>query len=256
MPAHKEPSFFVTEFNWSRGLEWYERHFAAAGSASAVGEASAAYTMHPYSSPAAERIAQLLPQARLVYVVRNPIEQMLSFYAFRRRLLSERDSPERALRGSIYVETASYARQLELYLSNFTRDRILVVRSEDLRHARAETVARVFRFLGVDETWRDPEFDREFHVSAEERVPRPLVRRLVSPLLGTTTTARDRAAGKLQHLPLPTPVIRTIARFTHTQPRPVEISPALRRELTSLISDDVARLRELLGPEFDGWGIA
>jgi hypothetical protein len=68
-----EPNFFVAEHNWPRGRGWYESLFDGAGSATALGECSPSYTMAPAFGGVPGRMAQVVPNARLVYVVRDPI---------------------------------------------------------------------------------------------------------------------------------------------------------------------------------------
>src|SRR3954454_7151346 len=77
MSNPKELHYFVAGRNWGRGLEWYEEQFAAANGAVAVGEASVTYTQTPVSPGVAERMARLVPDARIIYLVRHPVERML-----------------------------------------------------------------------------------------------------------------------------------------------------------------------------------
>lgn len=79
-----EPNYFVAEYNWSRGRAWYESLFADAdadaGQAGAIGECSPSYTMAPAFPGVPERMAAVIPDARLVYVVRDPVARMQSMY--------------------------------------------------------------------------------------------------------------------------------------------------------------------------------
>jgi hypothetical protein len=75
-----EPNFFVAEDNWPRGRAWYESVFEGAGPAAAVGECSPCYTWAHVFRGVPERMAQLVPEARLVYMVRDPIARMQSMY--------------------------------------------------------------------------------------------------------------------------------------------------------------------------------
>src|SRR3546814_15036318 len=88
-----EPHYFSTEFH--RGPDWYEDFFAAADADQVVGEKSADYLAHP---EAARRIAQRLPEARLVVPLRNPIARASSDYCmfFRRGAVSPH--PQRYLK--------------------------------------------------------------------------------------------------------------------------------------------------------------
>ena len=80
IPPEEELHYFVEGINWKQGLDWYRARFADAGDAIAVGEKSPTYTMHPEHPGVPERIAALLPEVRLIYVVRHPIERIKSHY--------------------------------------------------------------------------------------------------------------------------------------------------------------------------------
>src|SRR5215471_20286063 len=66
-----EPNFFIAEHNWPRGRGWYESLFDGAGRAAAIGECSPSYSMTHVYRGVPERMAQVVPEARLVYVVRD-----------------------------------------------------------------------------------------------------------------------------------------------------------------------------------------
>src|SRR4051812_3312851 len=78
MTRDKELNFFVEERNWSRGLGWYGEQFDAG--APVRGEASPYYTALPHHRGVPERMASVIPDARLVYMVRDPIARLLSHY--------------------------------------------------------------------------------------------------------------------------------------------------------------------------------
>ena len=85
------------------------------------------------------RIARLVPDARLVYLLRDPVKRLRSHYLERVRAGDETRPPERALREHVgYVRASQYAWQLEQYLEYFPRRQILVITTEELT-ARAWT---------------------------------------------------------------------------------------------------------------------
>ena len=141
----KEPQFFPEEFNWHLGLDWYARHFAGAGDARAIGEGSTTYTRFPHSKGVPERIAATLPGVRLVYVVRHPIERMISQYQQHRYHGWEPErSVERALRDNLfYTDISRYATQVEQYLPHVPLERMLIVKSEDMAADRLSQLRRV-----------------------------------------------------------------------------------------------------------------
>jgi hypothetical protein len=259
----KELNFFVAEAgpkpsgpegsgprragNWWRGLEWYERQFAEANGARAVGEVSPRYAMHPYLPGVPERMAEIVPAARLVYIVRDPIRRMVSHYVHRGRSAKERRPIEVALtdpKGE-YLSSSRYAHQVEQYLAHFPRSQLLVVISERLRRDRDAVLARIFDFLGVDSTWHDAALDREHHVSE------------FGPPRGVARLAMSRRWWNRIVPGLPEPAKRLGRRLAH-QPLPeMDVPPELRARLEDLLREDVARLRRHVDDDgFDGWGIA
>ena len=80
MAEPKEIDFFVDGGTWSEGRAWYEDHFAAAGDALARGESSPNYSKVHIKPGVAERMAAMIPEARIVYLVRHPVERMRSMY--------------------------------------------------------------------------------------------------------------------------------------------------------------------------------
>lgn len=245
MPEEKELDFFVAERHWSRGRDWYEAQFAGAEGAAAVGEASPTYTMYPWFSGVADRVAELLPQVQLVYCVRHPVERMRSHYLHELEKGRERAPIGRALLANRrYLDASRYAMQLEQYLARIPRERIQVITAEQLRDDRAATVGRVLAFLGVDLEYPDsPVLDREFHRTSDKRLRRPLVEAALR-MPGT------RAAARLA----PRPVRRLASRRVDTG-RAGAIPEALEARLRAELRSDVGRLRAHVGGEFDGWGI-
>lgn len=248
MPDRKELSFFCAEFNWSRGLDWYQSHFEGAGPALAIGEASPRYTVHPLYQGVPARIAAVMPDVRLVYLVRDPIMRMQSQYLDNVIHGLEKHPVEEALTDNLFYLTSSrYALQLEQYLEHFPRNQILVLRSEDLRSERELTLSRVFDFLQIDPSWRSALFEMEFLSTTGRRVPRRLfhkvwysrVTRRVAPLLPRSFKDRFR-----------------VATSTMVHPESATLSPPFRRHLEDLLREDVRRLYGFMDERFDGWGIA
>jgi hypothetical protein len=242
MPERKELNFFVAEDGWSKGTSWYERHFEAAGGAVAVGEASPNYTKYPLFAGVPERIAKLLPDARLIYLVRHPVDRYRSGYLDEVRRGRQRNPIESTLTSNPgYLAASQYAMQIEQYLEHFSRDQLLVIISEDLKRQRAATMRVVHTFLGVDDIAPAALAD-EFNRTEGKRMLRPVARRL-RRLPGASTVARlaPGASRRLGTRPL------DLTR--------AEISPAFDRQLRELLRPDVQRLRRYLGDDFHGWGI-
>lgn len=248
MSDEKEIHFFNRDRNWEQGATWYERFFEGVGDVDAVGEASPGYSMYPHRRGVPERIASLMPNVRLIYVIRDPIDRMRSHYAHRQASGSVvLPIDEELLENPLYLDMSRYALQIEQYLDHFGRDQLLVVVSEDLRSDRAATMATVFTFLGVD-----PEFPvraGEFHRTAQKRT-RTTRGRFLGQIPGYELARRLSPAGvkKRFYRALTTPT---------ADPALLEISSATRSALEAELRSDIMRLCDHLAvPEVAAWGIA
>jgi hypothetical protein len=193
-PSWKEVSYF--DRHYARGEAWYRGNFPNALRARGlVGEASPSYLFHPL---APERVAALVPEARLIVLVRNPIDRAFSHYqhevALGRDPLPFEDAlaaEDERLGGELermsadptyfshawwnytYTARGRYAEQLERWLAVFPREQLLVVPSEDLLEQPERTHARVLEFLGADPHRLDSYprvFERQYQpMSAETR---------------------------------------------------------------------------------------
>lgn len=247
MSAEKELNFFVEERNWHRGVAWYERRFTGRGEV--VGETSPSYTNHPIFRGAAARMHSVVPDAKLIYLIRHPVDRMVSQYVhfFSDRLESR--GIDDALSGfeddNRFTNRSRYAMQLEQYLEYYDRDRILVVTSERLRRRRDETLAAIFRFLEVDDRFTSRAFRRERHVSRHKRRKNRVGVALKK--LSETRTARlfpsefRRVVGRIAYVPFSRPIERSAP------------SEALLQRLDEHLADDIARLRRLTGESFPEW---
>ena len=249
MATPKELRFFSHDENWARGLDWYANYFRDATDTPARGEASTDYTKAHLYPEAAARIAATLPDARLVYVVRDPVERIRSHYDHEVVTDAEtRPIEQVVVEDPVYVDTSSYGRQLEQYLEHFDRAQILVVDADDLKHRRAETVKRIYDFLGVDPDFTTDELDREYYVTSSRSSLRPSVRAAKgNPLV--KAIARHTPKGLKKKL------LRTsIAQRQPDETRePATVTPELRAELLERLDDDLVLFEKLAGPIGSAW---
>jgi ATP-binding cassette subfamily B protein len=178
MPACKEPWFFADELHerspprpggTPRTLAEYLALFAGARPEQRVGEASALYL---WSRTAADRIAELRPDARIVAILREPASFLRSLHlqfvqtyveteGDLRKALALEDDRRRGERlpphsywprALLYSDHVRYVEQLRRYHVVFPREQVLVLIYDDFRAANEATVRRVLRFLDADET--------------------------------------------------------------------------------------------------------
>jgi hypothetical protein len=255
MPPVKALEFFVAEANWRRGPQWYRRQFAGAGSNEvAVGEASNAYTKYPRFMGVPERIAAQIPDVRMVYVVRDPIDRIRSHYQTRVWQGDERAPIERAvIDDRRYLDYSRYWFQLQRYLQWFSPEQFLVITTERLRNARIETLRLVYDFLDIDSTMIPDNVEREFYRSGDHPSS-SLVPLKVRKALKRHVPAAKRAKELENRI---FQVLNTARGERSAPPRPpIAMPSAVRDRLASMLQEDVRGLRAFVGPEIDGWGIA
>jgi hypothetical protein len=233
-----EPNFFIAEYNWPRGRGWYESLFDGAGQAAAIGECSPSYTMAPAFRGVPERMAQVVPDARLVYVVRDPIARMQSMYMHQVSAGRERRRVETALLDDRYLGPSRYGFQLAAFLDYFDRSQVLVIASEVLRDRPREALSAVFGHLAVDPAAIDIAEKHRDHRSVDKPVPR---------LHDLTWLPRRQ----LRLDPRWRPDRRTgLGRLLTTRPARAgdsAISAELRDRLAERLSPDRRRFEHLLG---------
>lgn len=252
MPDLKEVDFFTTELNWDKGWKWYGRQFAGAPPGTvAIGEASTSYTKFPRYEGAAERIARFLPDARLVYVLRHPIDRMRSHYQHSFMLGDERAPLNEALLNEpTYLDTSRYAMQLDRYLESFEREQVLILKSEDLRDDRSATVRKVLSFLGADPNLDIPTLNEEYYKTEE----RPAYPPLVSLVRRTLKKTFPKSVGLWRGRFVPAAVKERLGRKGGSS-SDVAIDPDVHDRLVDELRDDLVSLRAIAGPEFDAWGL-
>jgi hypothetical protein len=271
LPNLKEPKFFATDLD--SGGEWEARYFvreeedylslfAGARSEKRVGEASAVYLS---SEVAAQRIKEFSSAAKIIVMLRNPVEMMHALHNqrvfdgfediedFEEALSAEaerrkgRRLPEKVVNAKalLYREMACYAGQLERFLKAFGAENVHVIIFDDFKSDPAASYAAVLRFLEIDESFRP-----EFKVSnASKRVRSRLLQRMLQnrPLRGRLfgggllpAALRQKAIGKFRRL------------NTRFEPRP-PMSAELRRSLQREFAAEVEKLSGLLDRDLTYW---
>ena len=252
VPAEeKEPKYFVEERGWTLGREWYEELFADAGQARARGEFSTDYSVFPLYAGVPKRMAALVPDAKLIYLMRDPIEHMRSAYEYSLWLGTEaRPIRDALLLDARYLYECSYALQIAQYLTCFPLAQMLLLTAEDLRRHRKDTLRSIFSFVGVDAEWTPTNLDEEFNSASGRTIPRPWARKAGDMII------RSRLA---QHIPA-----RVSDRVESASqgpmfrrrilPAEVAIDDDLRQRLVGFLRWDLEQLRQWMGPTFHCWG--
>jgi hypothetical protein len=245
MSQPKELRFFLSEENYAKGLDWYASHFRKP--ALVHGEATPGYAYFPFFSGVAERMARTIPDAKLIYMVRDPIDRVISHYIHDVAAGFEARSLQAALSNweeNPYLLVSRYSFQLGQFLKRYPLRQIKVLCMEDLKTERVRTMRTAFNYLGVDEAFHTPRFHLRFHQTRfkrrgeeENRLRRVSVQKIIQ---GLPVELR----GLIERI-LALPVTRKIEM--------PELDGKLRERLGNYFSPDIESLRRVTGETFSSF---
>lgn len=226
-------------------LEWddYVNLFRDARDEIAIGEASVSYLWQP---SAAQAIRERLPEARLVFILRDPAERLFTHWLGSSWRVPHASFAER-FRGALepegigrnIVAIGRYATHMRRFFEVFPRDQILVVLYDDYRRDARAVLRQIFAFIGVDP---------EVPVDVSRRHGETMV-----PRFRLLHAARDRLIGLAPLLPwLPEGVRRTLKGVYRRAPTAV-MSHADRRMVIDYYHDEIVRLQSLIGRDLSAW---
>jgi hypothetical protein len=214
------------------------------------GEASTLYTRAPAIPGVPERMARLMPDARLVYLVRDPVERAMASWREERFHVTERRPAAEAFAHpedphNAYVAASRYAMQLEAYLEHFPAEQILVLDQAELATSADEVVTRVLAFLGL------PAYDIDTTTRYNEGGTKLEYGRLGHRL---RFSAPARAVRRL-----PAPVRQALTaparRYLRTQIPAPELPADLQQWLRDTLAPDAQRFREITGLPVATWSV-
>ena len=248
MSEPKELNYFSNPKFWNRGLAWYESHFDSP--AKVRGETSTSYTIYPRASETPERIHNTVPDVKLIYLIRDPINRFISHYVHylsegrERRGLPEVIAAIQQGEPSHYIDQSRYFMQLEQYLRYFHQQQILLITTEDLKNRRADTLRSVAEFLEVTDQFSEFDIAQEHNRGETALLARNWWVDLVYP---TWLQTHSEMSWKLKS---PFFHLAKLGGRVINKPRLTDEEIAT---LTQIFRDDVARLQDFTGYQFTGW---
>jgi len=181
MSRKKEVHYF--DLNYYKGVKWYEKHFEECknGKVKAIGEASPSYM---YFEEVPKRIHEFLPNVKLIFILRNPVNRVYSHYWHEVRHTQENLSFEEAIekeeerlsQGDIfskihysYKDRGKYIIQIKRFKKYFSNDQMLFLMTEDLEQSPEKVMKKIFEFLKVNTNFTDPSWNIKHN---EGKIPR------------------------------------------------------------------------------------
>ncbi len=254
----KEPEFFTA--NRSRDLDWYRNRFHgppdtiyldaspsyAAAPVPGHGGATAEDAIHDPRTGVPARIRALRPDAKFIYLLRDPVTRTYSAYWHAVRAGEEHRPFREAVESDpIYLSASDYCAQLQLYLRHFSLSSFHFVLFEELRNDPIHTAHQCFKFLGAQLDNFTTNFNEPINISYTYNVAGLLLTKLFP------STAHLKSFVSRVKLMLPAgvrPIVRGI--FTKSIPR---MESADRRFLADYFRERNRALQRLAGVSIDGW---
>ena len=245
MPELKEPRFFGYEGEGERlkfpirTLEEYTALFDAVTDETAIGEATPHYLVYP---GAAQRIHDLIPEARLIASLRDPVERSYSVYQMNLRNRGVND-------GVPFVEAMrtdrnlreTYADMLARYFALFPAGQLKVILLEDLEKAPQATMRGLYGFLGVDPGFLPADLSKVANPGGEPRS------KLLHGLLS------DPRLRQLSRAFLPAAAVERLRALRSRNLQKQPLAPEDRRAAIGFFRDDILRTQDLIGRDLSSW---
>lgn len=283
MPEVKEPEFFARNDLYEQGIDTYHDKFTLARADQRIGEASTIYSMSPLFSETPARIKAHIPNAKIIYIMREPVSRAYSFYVqliktyqnatgdreihrtFEDMIIPERhanaaprdkvlappnghlpDVPELCLAAS------DYAQQIDAYLAHFSRQQFLFLKFEDFIEDRAAVVRQITDFIGVapinDTVLSTSESTQNISAShfdeESELAGIEKAKKLAGPIWGVRRLISKPIRQKLR------PLMRTNTKL------PPKMETATRQMLATRFAKQLPYLEDQTGLRFDDWNLS
>jgi hypothetical protein len=240
----KETRFFDTHFE--RGLDWYEAHYKKAKGNGAIGEVAPTYFA---SSEARERIAQTIPDAKIICTFRNPVDRVISLYRLKRAYgMIPWEFEEAMERDPELMESSRYASHLKEWLKTFGPSQVMVMMHDEMEADPQAFLNRVTDFVGARRVkLRASQMTR---VLTSEGMTQP---RNYYWTRGAILLAEWSKAQRLDSFVAAAKRMGALRLFVGGGPAFEELPGALRAKLRGIFRPEVEELENLLHRDFSAW---
>ena len=257
MSSQKEPDYFSYKAINEQGmyyaknrvdtLDKYESLFEQKESV-VYGEGSVSYLFY---DNVAEDIKKYNPNAKIIIMLRNPIERAFSHYLMDYRLGLVSDSFENIITKKSkhknahlfyqqYIEVSKYTKQIQRYLNFFEKENILFIDYEDFKNNVSKTVDQVYDFLNIS-----TEFAADINTKYNTfTMPKNKGIRFIYSFVFLR---------KILTFFLPIYLVKNIRAFLFKADKKPELLKETRSQLSIIFNNDIKKLDEVLGKNYSKW---
>lgn len=249
MSEPKEINFFSDSKQWPKGAEWYLSHFNFSGTKKRHGEFSTTYLHNPDT---AQRIKKLFPRAKLIVILRNPVERFVSsFYHSKSKgyykNMSITDVIEKL---DTTYKQGLYAEHIKKYYELFPKDQILILWFDDLKNTPEKLLRELYSFLEVEPNFKPSILykkynSREVNSSNLYKLINKIYLRLkkypIGKIVLRTFTILGINSKTIQHI--------------LSRKKKMVLSPMNKKSLYKLYENDIYSLENIVSRDISNWKI-
>lgn len=260
MSTPKEVNFFSREEIEAQGLFYrdykaksldeYQQLFTGAEKFTAIGEGSVSYLFYPQTP---NKIKALLPDVKIIILLRNPLERGFSHYLMDYRLglcdlayedivFNDHKDKKQGLYYQQYVQLGMYAEQLKRYFDIFQKENIRIYLQEDLKAAPLGVVRELYKFIGVDSDYV-PDL-KESHNSFS--MPK---NRLVHKIYSFHFIRRFLS------LVMPSRVKSLLTSIFFDRKKKPSLDDRVKKHLATIYNPDIIEVEKMIGRDLSSWKI-
>ncbi|MCW5906546.1 MAG: sulfotransferase [Chitinophagales bacterium] len=239
-----EPHFFSKNSNWKEHLAEYNKLFETKNNV-LYGEGSTSYTFYKNDDfKVWEHLHEYNPDLKFIYLVRNPIDRIISAYmhAFSRGYTSK-DIETEVLQNQFYINVSKYFFQISPFIELFGRDKVLLIDFDDFNKNRAAQLEHVAAFLGIDKSL----FKNFENVKANESIGGSKVHHKWDNYFRMI-----KSAGKLFPHPLRQLVFDVFFRSRQFDEKPI-LSEKAKQKIIQDLLPDIRNLELLMNRSYEHW---
>jgi len=241
----KEPGFFHKTEDWVEKLDEYHSLYQPMPG-QLCGEASTYYTFYPEFRETHKRLYDYNPTLKLIYVMRQPVERVISHYTHNRvREIDMRPPEEAVFSDAAYVNRSRYGVQIRPYLELFGPENVMLLVFEEYTADQIAALYRIADFLGID---RAP-FDETDTTPLHQSVGQPYLRSETARAF-TKTEFFQKVRGVVPEAIRQPIRHRLLSNKIEEKPH---FSPDVKQALWRLLEDDVHTVEQLLGHGLNAW---
>jgi hypothetical protein len=241
----KEPGYFNATKDWQANLDSYHKLFNPK-SGQRCGEASTMYTFFPEWMETHQRLHAYNPKLKLIYIMRQPVDRVISHYTHNLVRNLEKKPPQEAVLSDLrYINRSRYAVQIRPYLELFSQQQVLLLLFEEYIADQLGVLRRIADFLEIDAAGFADMDDLAQHRSVgESYLKHPAVEKVVASE-GFQFVRRVIPASIRQPI--------RYRFFSNRLERKPDFPDQLRSAIWRLTVDDVRAIEEIMGQEIDQW---